>query len=214
MEVGPGAVAAAPPPPPRIITVHFRGPAEMSQPLQYHELAEALGRLGYTQDAAEYHGALCGALCVREPQAIDPLKLLPAQGASDGGPEPAAVLARLRSDAATAFTGPEMGFAPLLPDDDTELPLRVRSLTAWCEGFLFGLATGKPLNMKTVSPEMKEILRDFTEFTNAGLSEDEDGEVEETAYAELVEYIRVGAQLVFLELHERQPDASRASTVH
>lgn len=186
----------------------------MPEPLQYHELAEALGRLGYTQDAAEYHGAMTGALCAREPQAIDPLKLLQAEGSSDGGPEPAAVLLRLRDEVSGSFTGTDMGFAPLLPDDDTELALRVRALTAWCEGFLFGLATGKALNMKTVSPEMKEILNDFTQFTNAGVGDDEDGEVEETAYAELVEYIRVGAQLVFLELHERQPDASRASTVH
>lgn len=186
----------------------------MSRPLQYHELAEALGRLGFTQDAAEYHGALCGALCVHEPQALDPMKILPAEGAGDGGPEAAAVLLALRNETAIAFASPELGFAPLLPDDDTELALRVRALTTWCEGFLFGMATGKPLNMKTVSPEMKEILRDFTEFTNAGISEDEDGEVEETAYAELVEYLRVGAQLVFLELHERQPDEARASTVH
>lgn len=186
----------------------------MPEPLQYHELAEALGRLGYSQDAAEYHGAMTGAICAREPQAIDPLKLLQAEGSSDGGPEPAAVLLRLRDEVSGSFTGTDMQFAPLLPDDDTELALRVRALTAWCEGFLFGLATGKPLNMKTVSPEMKEILNDFTQFTNAGVGDDEDGDVEETAYAELVEYIRVGAQLVFLELHERQPDAARASTVH
>jgi uncharacterized protein len=107
-----------------------------------------------------------------------------------------------------------MRFAPLLPDDETGLPARVRALSAWCEGFLFGLSSGAPLNMKQCSPEMKEIVRDFTEFTHAGLGDEEDAEVEETAYAELVEYIRVGAQLIYMELHQRLPDAARASTVH
>ena len=40
----------------------------MKESLRYDELADALARLGFKQDPAEYHGALCGALCVREPQ--------------------------------------------------------------------------------------------------------------------------------------------------
>jgi uncharacterized protein YgfB (UPF0149 family) len=107
-----------------------------------------------------------------------------------------------------------MSFTPLLPDDDEDLSQRVRALSAWCEGFLFGLASGPPLNMKQCSPELKEIVRDFTEFTHAGVSDEEDTEIEETAYAELVEYIRVGAQLIYMELHERAPAEPQASTVH
>ena len=43
-----------------------------------------------------------------------------------------------------------------------------------------------------------EILDDFSEITKAGASK-EDGEEAEQAYAELVEYIRVSAQLVYDE---------------
>jgi uncharacterized protein len=176
----------------------------MKQSLKYDELADALTRLGYSQDAAEYHGALCGALCVREVGEIDPLKLL--EGGKNGDADGAAqALTRLRGESAEAFMGAELTFVPLLPDDDEELPLRVRALSAWCEGFLYGLASGKPIAMKSVSAELKEIVQDFTEFTKAGVGEDEDVELEETAYAELVEYIRVGAQLIFMELHERAP---------
>jgi len=188
----------------------------MSEPLRYDELAEALSHLGFTQNASEYHGALCGALCVRDPAEIDPLRLLEAAprfaDADAGGAEQA--LYRLCGDSANAFTDSQLGFAPLLPDDQEELAHRVRALSAWCEGFLFGLSSGKPLAMKQCSAEFKEIVKDFTEFTRAGVSEDEDMELEETAYAELVEYIRVGAQLIYLELHERAPDAARAATVH
>jgi uncharacterized protein YgfB (UPF0149 family) len=177
----------------------------MADPVRYDELAEALSDLGFTQDAAEYHGALCGALCVKEPAEIDPLRLI--EGVRGGGESGGAAQAldRLRGESAQAFTDAELGFAPLLPDDEEELARRVRALGAWCEGFLFGLASGKPLAMKACSPEFKEIVNDFTEFTKAGVGEDEAQELEETAYAELVEYIRVGAQLIYMELRERAP---------
>ena len=187
----------------------------MSEPVRYDELAEALSHLGFTQDAAEYHGALCGALCVKQPAEIDPLRLLESHSKGDDGAAAAAqALHRLRGESAHAFTDSELGFEPLLPDDQEDLQLRVRALSAWCEGFLFGLASGKPLAMKQCSAEFKEIVNDFTEFTRAGLGDDEDAELEENAYAELVEYIRVGAQLIYLELHEHASDAARASTVH
>jgi hypothetical protein len=185
----------------------------MSEPLRYDELADALSHLGFIQDAAEYHGALCGALCVKQPAEIDPLRVLESSGKTgdaDGGA--AQALHRLRLESANSFTDAALGFVPLLPDDEEELPHRVRALSAWCEGFLFGLASGKPLSMKQCSAEFKEIVSDFTEFTRAGVGDDEDDELEETAYAELVEYVRVGAQLIYLELHERAPETS--ASVH
>ena len=184
----------------------------MNDPVRYDELAEALTDLGFTQEAAEYHGALCGALCVKEPAEIDPLKILEASGKSGGSGDAAEALRRLRGEYANAFADAALGFAPLLPDDEEELTDRVRALSAWCEGFLYGLVSGKPLSMKDCSAEFKEIVNDFTEFTRAGIGDEEDAEVEETAYAELVEYVRVGAQLIYLELHDRAPDG--ASTVH
>lgn len=185
----------------------------MSETLRYDELADALSRLGFPQNAAEYHGALCGALCVRAAEEIDPLRLLPEAPAAGDGAE-ARTLGRLRGQSAEAFTGGEMGFSPLLPDDEEDLEQRVRALSAWCEGFLFGLSTGAPLNLKLCSPELKEIVKDFTDFTHAGIGEGEDAELEETAYAELVEYIRVGAQLIYLELHERAGEPARAPRIH
>ena len=186
----------------------------MSETLRYDDLAEALSRLGYAQLAAEYHGALCGALCVKEPEDIDPLGVLQRDGrGAEGEAGAAQALHELRGQSAEAFTGGELRFTPLLPDDEEDLPQRVQALTAWCEGFLYGLSTGQPLNMSQCSAELKEIVRDFTEFTHAGVSDDEDGEIEENAYAELVEYIRVGAQLIYLELHDREPQ-KRPSAVH
>ena len=183
----------------------------MKETLRYDELADALARLGSEQDAAGYHGALCGALCVREAGEIDPMRVGDAPlkaGAAQAAEGAAAVrlLDALRGQSVEAFEGSQMSFSPLLPDDEEDLAQRVRALGAWCEGFLYGLSSGKALSMNSCSPEMKEIVRDFTEFTRAGVGDDEDAELEETAYAELVEYIRVGAQLIYMELHERAPD--------
>jgi hypothetical protein len=186
----------------------------------YDRLSEALLRLGYTQDAAEYHGALCGALCVKTPGEIDPLRVLETvdKPAVEGeGAAEALALRELCGYALDSFNSVELIFSPLLPDDEEELALRVRALSSWCEGFLYGLSTGAPLNMKQCSPEFKEIVRDFTEFTHAGVDEGQDTELEETAYAELVEYIRVGAQLIYMELHGHDDNVaprSAKSTLH
>ncbi len=186
----------------------------------YDRLSEALLRLGFTQDAAEYHGALCGALCVKAPGEIDPLRVLdfaePSAGAGEAETE-ARALRELCGHALDTFNSVELIFSPLLPDDEEELTLRVRALSSWCEGFLYGLSTGAKLDMKQCSPEFKEIVRDFTDFTHAGVDEGQETELEETAYAELVEYIRVGAQLVYMELHGREDNAaqkSATSTLH
>lgn len=180
----------------------------MDQTPAYDLLSEALLRLGYSQDAAEYHGALCGALCVKDPAEIDPLAILqPEERSPDEGEDAARTLRQLCGNVADAFNSVELSFAPLLPDDEEDLSRRVRALSCWCEGFLYGLSTGAPLNMKKCSPEFKEIVKDFTEFTRAGVDDGEDADLEETAYAELVEYIRVGAQLVYMELHGRESNA-------
>lgn len=193
-------------------------PQRMNEIPGYDRLRETLSRLGFMQDAAEYHGALCGALCVKAPGQIDPLRVLDFAGNPAGESDEAArTLRELCGQVLDTFNSADLIFSPLLPDDEEELTLRVRALSSWCEGFLYGLATGAPLDMKKCSPELKEIVRDFTEFTHAGVDESQDTELEETSYAELVEYIRVGAQLAYMELQGRDDNAAHApakSTLH
>lgn len=184
----------------------------MNPSLGYAKLSDTLARLGLHGRAAEYHGALCGALCVRAVQDIDPLQVL--DGADSAAPDDAAeTLRRFKADSQDAFDSDEMLFNPLLPDDAEGLGRRVEALSAWCEGFLYGIATGRVINIKQCSPELKEILKDFTDFTRAGMDDDSDAELEEGAYAELVEYIRVGAQLIYMELR-REASTVPAHQLH
>lgn len=178
----------------------------------YEELADTLARLGQG-DAAEYHGALCGALCVAKPDDIDLLHLIESDGPPAADAQTRAALARLRDATVESLQDSEMAFDLLLPDDEVALVPRVRALGAWCEGFLYGLASRPGLDLRKLSEEAREIVRDFTEFTQASVGEGDDPDVEETAYTELVEYVRVGAQLLYMELHPR-PTLDPAESNH
>ncbi len=180
--------------------------------MDFDEVADALAPLGQADAAAEYHGALCGALCVLPPQEIDLLRLIEtADGLPAGAAQARPVLERLREETLEALSDEAMRFQPLLPGDEAALVPRVNALTTWCQGFLFGLASKPGLDLKRCSDELREVVRDLTELTHAAVGDETDAEIEETAYTELVEYVRVGAQLVFMELHPRptlDPSAS------
>jgi hypothetical protein len=176
----------------------------MNQAVQYAELTQALGRLGYTQDAAEYHGALCGALCVQSAAEIDVGNLLePTVDKPVTDAEAQDALERLRDESLQALEDMESSFSLLLPDDDADLASRTRALAVWCEGFLFGLSISGVLDLKKAPAEVREVVSDMVQFSHAATAQGDDAEVEENAYTEIVEYVRVGAQLIFMELHPR-----------
>jgi uncharacterized protein YgfB (UPF0149 family) len=170
--------------------------------LPYADLADALDKLGSPEEASEYHGTLCGVLCIQDASELNPVDLIDAdleEYRPDADAE--ALLKRLGTQTLKALTSSEMNFAPLLPGDEVPLAARVQALTLWCQGFLYGLSSRKKIDMSVCSEELREIVHDLAQFTQAGLEAGDNEEIEENAYAELVEYIRVGAQLVFLELN-------------
>jgi uncharacterized protein YgfB (UPF0149 family) len=93
-----------------------------------------------------------------------------------------------------------MEFEPLLPDDESPLNGRANALALWCTGFLYGLGTGHISDLEALNGDVGEIVRDFTEISRATGDDAEADESNEQAYAELVEFIRVAAQVVFEEL--------------
>ncbi len=183
----------------------------------YTELAAALDRLGSPEEASEFHGTLCGALCVQDIGELDPLKLIDAD-IDDYQPDAAAesLLTRLGTKTLEALTSSDLGFAPLLPGDELPLEARVQALALWCQGFLYGLSSRRKIDLAKCSEELREIVNDLSQFTQAGLEAGDNEELEENAYTELVEYIRVGAQLVFLELNpnHRHHDDPDKPTLH
>lgn len=185
----------------------------MTTLLDYPALNALLARLGYADDAAAFHGSLCGALCRQKPDEVDPVLLFDDEELK---PEvdTLAELRQLRDDAVAALTDLQSAFMPVLPDDAAPLSERAKALGGWCEGFLYGLAGRIKLNLRECSEEVREIVKDFTQFTRTSLDAGGDDEVEEEAYTELVEYIRVGAQLVYMEMHPRSGATSDSPTIH
>jgi uncharacterized protein len=115
-------------------------------------------------------------------------------------PESAAMLERVFTATAASFGEQGMEFEPLLPDDEQPLNGRANALALWCTGFLYGLGTGQISDLDALNGDVGEIVRDFTEISRATGDDADADESNEQAYAELVEFIRVAAQVVFEEL--------------
>jgi hypothetical protein len=174
--------------------------------VRFPELEDTLTETGSLAEAAEAHGSLCGALCA-EPRFsldswLDELLQDPAQVSGWRG-----VFESVYSETRRALGGESLQFEPLLPDDDEPLSGRTLALASWCQGFLYALGTSGVHSVAELPDDVGEIVQDLTEISHASLSTDEPTETDEQAYAELVEFVRVGVQLIYDELEPRRTAA-------
>jgi uncharacterized protein YgfB (UPF0149 family) len=103
-----------------------------------------------------------------------------------------------------------MEFHPLLPEDESPLDERTAALAQWCVGFLYGLGSSSIQDLSKLPGEVGEVVRDFDEITRVGIDQGDSDDQNESAYAELVEFVRVGVQIVFEELEAlRAPSAEQ-----
>ncbi len=85
----------------------------------------------------------------------------------------------------------------LLPDDNAPLSERCRALGEWCDGFLEGVALeNQALQLEIV----QEVLADLAKIKEIAIKIKSTKE-NETAYVEVVEFIRVAVLLVHAECH-------------
>jgi yecA family protein len=178
----------------------------MRSDVDHDTLNDALRRCGSSWDAAQAHGLLASRLAVSGAHAgFDWL-----QQVLEGTNESDALCTECKSMLNTLFqhTLRQLSerlseFAPLLPDDSDSATLRAAALAHWCEGFLHGLVSvdhGEALKERLAKDPMADIIRDMLQLTRAEADEDGDDETNEAAYAEIVEYVRVAAQLTYEEL--------------
>jgi hypothetical protein len=168
--------------------------------IRFKDFEDVLATAGSLADAAEAHGSLCGALCSMSPYKMQDWvnEILPDGAALSD--ESAAMIELVFTATATSFGEQGMEFEPLLPDDEQPLNGRANALALWCTGFLYGLGTGHISDLEALNGDVGEIVRDFTEISRATGDDADADESNEQAYAELVEFIRVAAQVVFEEL--------------
>lgn len=118
----------------------------------------------------------------------------------------AATLANLRDE--------DMGFAPLIADDEEPLTQRVDELAEWCGSFLSGFAAANATGRDRLPVDIQEIIRDFATLSGMGsdvdiASADDDSAQDEESFSEIYEYVRVSVLLVLALLDEAQPDVEQ-----
>ena len=150
-------------------------------------------------DAAEAHGTLAGCLCAALGYRFEDwlLEILPEGRAQ---PIAAAALRELYSETASSLRAPDMEFDLLLPEDAQSIDARAAALAQWGQGFLYGLGSGAAQDAASLPGDVGEIVRDLTEISRVGVDIAQTEESNESAYAELVEFVRVSVQVVFEEL--------------
>jgi len=166
----------------------------MTDSVSYAALEAALSAAGKPFQAAEVHGILSGLLCVDANVPVE-RAVAAVTGAFSAVPdEPVPLVSSLLSQTRQAFEDAQFAFDLLLPEDEAPLSQRAQSLAHWCQGYLYGLGMG---GERKWSGQAEEILRDFQAICQ--LDPEAEGEENERAFAELVEYVRIGAQLLFTE---------------
>jgi uncharacterized protein YgfB (UPF0149 family) len=175
----------------------------------YAEIQRVLADERSMTDAAEAHGTLAGALCTAsEYRFEDWLQEILPEGRAQ--PISTGALRSLYFVTSETLSGVEMEFHPLLPEDESPLDERTGALAQWCVGFLYGLGSSSIQDLSKLPGEVGEVVRDFDEITRVGIDQGDSDDQNESAYAELVEFVRVGVQIVFEELEAlRAPSAEQ-----
>jgi hypothetical protein len=182
--------------------------------IDHNELDAALRRCGSTWNAGQTHGLLCSRLALAGAEGAS--RWL-AQVLADTDPENTlctecqAMLEALCTSTWKQLSERQSDFMLLLPDDDDSAQVRTEAMGQWCEGFLHGLvseAHGDELRERLASDPLSDIIKDLLEITRASVGEEADEQATDNAFAELVEYLRVAAQLTYEELAEfREPSS-------
>ena len=110
------------------------------------------------------------------------------------------------------FTDDGMGFNLLLPNDNVPLDERAEAMAQWAQGFLVGFGMVQQA-LSQASDEIQELIRDIRDISQVSLDFEQEDEESEIAFAEIVEYLRVGAMLCF-NTFSRDPKKPISKTLH
>lgn len=147
------------------------------------------------EQVAETHAVVIGLLCAKPEQPPeDVARHLAALQVGDWSSEQimdqlGPALHSLREELASS----DLRFQPLLPSEDRSLHERTQCLAHWCSGFLTGFGAGQP---SVAGNEAREALQMLEQIARAATDGEADQEAEESAYAELVEFVRVAVLLL------------------
>ena len=171
------------------------------QPLDFDDYANQLLEQGLQASPAQLHGGICAVLVGGgEREADHCLAAVSRALEIDIRGELAESSLQLIAASERAMADEDFEFHLFLPDDDTEIELRVQALADWCRGFIaaYALALAEPEGA-SLGEEVAEILKDITAIAELGF-DDEGNEAEaEHSYFEITEYLRFATRNLYLD---------------
>ncbi len=175
-------------------------------------LNEALKNNQSGMGVAETHGLICGFLTSAQPDSSDKIWLNYILGDYDDNDLLALknrdTLLHLKTYVKEQYVGEEFSLKLLLPDDEESLSLRTQALIEWIEGFLMGISLGGLKQTEQLPRHSQEFLIDLGRFVAQLDPEPPEDEENESAYMELVEYVRLGVSGLYMDC---QTDPNAAS---
>ena len=141
------------------------------------------------------HGTVCGLLCGAPDESIRSYRRALTDLLDEASDVDGDELARFIEYAADDLAAPDLGFVPLLPDDDQAITDRVDALAQWSAGFVAGFEeAGGDLDEAAA-----DALEDIERIADVGAEFDDD----EFDYFSVAEHLKVAV----LTIH----DATRES---
>ena len=170
----------------------------------YAEINAALQDAKTTLNAAQTHGMLCGLIAATSGQVGEHWEK--RLFGNKKNPQISEMLERLLEVSYHQMSEFSFEFNLLLPDDDIDINARTESLGLWCQGFLTGLEKCSVPIQNRPESEVTEALNDILAISQVSFGDIATNEEDETAYFELVEYVRLSVLMIFQEL--RGPQAA------
>lgn len=174
----------------------------------YSRFDQALESIGLDQGASGTHGVICGLICAGTSQAhVDWIESLFYERPSDDllVREARQMLGQLYLATRYQLAEETPEFMLLLPEDEAKLKTRAEAMVEWCEGYLYGLGLAGISEQHLVG-DANEALSDISELTRLDMDTLEDDESSESAYVELLEFLRVATLLIKEELADSREE--------
>jgi len=163
----------------------------------YEELSSLLLKFLPNSHAAQLHGLITGNICVTSDNVDEIQKIFPEVKKNA---KLLTILQEVYEKTYHLLSEFSFEFTLILPNDGIDINVRAESLGLWCQGFVTQLQENEALIRERVSDEAQEAINDFIEIAQVNFGDIATNEEDETAYFELVEYVRLSVLMIFQEL--------------
>ena len=179
----------------------------------YESLSDLIERTNLSMSPAELHGLATGLLVADTSASENRYLQLVCEEPEQGdvlAVENTQLLRELFQATREALQAITLEFKPLVPEDDEPLADRIDAACEWARSLLYGLAEQGVHQRTDLTEDVSGFVNDLMEISRGGYAH-EKGEEGEMVYADLLEYLRMGALMVQEEL---QPVKAAPQILH